>query len=258
VGAQDNSTGQAAMLEAVAAVQRAIAAGRLPRPTRAIRMLTFAEDYGSSHYIATHMDRMKRTVGAMHLDVPAGNNDVLGAYSFAATPDVSRSYHDALVMRVAGTYYGGQAGSRGRGRVPLLAPYSPTSDSYVSEPMIGVPTIAARGSSGPVAVHHNSEDTLDRVDPRSLEDLSSVVGGYLYYLASAGEGDIPWLAGITVNLAYENALHTMQPYLDRILAAPNAEAAGRELYWGLARIAYNGVLVWLERKVPLRNKCLLN
>ena len=239
VGAQDNSTGQAAMLEAVAAIQRAIALGRLPMPTRAIRMLTFAEDYGSSHYIATHIDQIKRTVGAMHLDVPAGNNDVLGAYSFAATPDVSRSYHDALVMRVAGTYYGGQAGSRGRARVPLLATYSPTSDSYLSEPMIGVPTIAARGSSGPVAVHHNSQDTLDRVDPRSLEDLSSVVGAYLYYLASAGEADIPWLAGITVDHAYENALHTVQPYLDRILVARDAETAGRELYWGLARIAYN-------------------
>jgi hypothetical protein len=241
VGAQDNSTGQAAMLEAIAAIQRAVEAGRLPHPKRSIRILTFSEDYGSSHYVAMHMEQMKRTVGAMHLDVPAGNNDVLGAYSFAATPDVSRSYHDALVMRVAETYYaGGQAGGpRGRGRVPLLAPYSATSDSYLSEPMIGVPTIAARGSTGPVVVHHNSEDTLERVDPRSLEDLSSVVAAYLYYLASAGEDQVPWLASITQDRGYENALHAAQPYLDRILAAPDAGVVGRELYWGLAKIDYN-------------------
>jgi Peptidase family M28 len=234
LGAQDNSTGQAAMLEAIAAVNRAIAAGRLARPRRSIRMLTFSEDYGSSHYVAMHMDRLKRTVGAMHLDVPAGNNAVLGAYSFAGTPDVARSYHDALALRVAESYYAG-----GRARVPLLAPYSPTSDSYLSEPMVGVPTIAARGSSGPVAVHHNSADTVDRVDPQSLQDLSSVVGAYLYYLASAGDADIPWLAGITLDQGYRNALGVADPYLDRILAASNTEVLSGELYWGLGRIKYN-------------------
>jgi hypothetical protein len=242
LGAQDNSTGEAAMLEAIAAVNRAIAAGRLPRPKRSIRILTFSEDYGSSHYVATHMDRMKRTVGAMHMDVPAGDNDVLGAYSFGITPDVSRSYHNALVMRVAETYYSGrqaEGGPRGRGRTPLLAPYSPTADTYMSDPMIGVPTVTARGSSGRTAVHHNSEDTLDRVDPRSLEDLSSVVGVYLYYLASAGDADVSWLTAITVDQSYKNALETAQPYLDRILAARNTGELGIELYWGLARINYN-------------------
>jgi hypothetical protein len=234
LGAQDNSTGQAAMLQAIAAINRAIEAGKLPRPKRGIRILTMPEDYGSSHYIATHMDRMKRTVGAMHMDVAAGNYDVLGAYSFGGTPDVTRSYHDALVLRVAETFY-----AAGRSRIPVLAPYSPTSDTYPSEPMIGVPTVAARGSSGAIPVHHNSADTLDRVDPRSLRDLSSLVGAYLYFLASAGEADIPWLAGITLDRSYNNALSVTAPYLGRILAAQDAQVLGRELYWGLGKIRYN-------------------
>lgn len=262
LGAQDNSTGQAGMLEAVAAVNRAIEAGKLPRPKRSIRILTFPEDYGSSHYIATHMDRMKRTVGALHMDVAAGNYDVLGAYSFAVTPDVTRSYHDALVMRVAETYYAGGRGQGrpdGRRRMPQWAPYSPTSDTYPSEPMIGVPTVAAHGSSGAIPVHHNSEDTLDRVDPRSLRDLSSVVGAYLYYLASAGEADIPWLASITLDRSYDNALRTAAPYLDRVLAAQNSEVLSRELYWGLARIKYNadrdeGAIVSSLRLVAPENR----
>ncbi len=254
LGAQDNSTGQAGMLEAIAAVNRAIEAGELPRPKRSIRILTMPEDYGSSHYIATHMDRMKRTVGALHMDVAAGNYDVLGAYSFGGTPDVTRSYHDALIMRVAETYYAGR-----RGRMPLWAPYSPTSDTYPSEPMIGVPTVAARGSSGAIPVHHNSEDTLDRVDPRSLRDLSSVVGAYLYYLASAGEADIPWLAGITLDRSYDNALRTAAPYLDRVLVAQNSEVLSRDLYWGLARIKYNadrdeGAIVSTLRLVAPENR----
>ena len=59
---------------------------------------------------------MRQTVGAMHMDVAAGNHDVLGAYLFGATPDVTRSYHDALVMRIAETYYAGV-----RGPSPMLA-----------------------------------------------------------------------------------------------------------------------------------------
>jgi len=242
LGAQDNSTGQAGMLEAIAAVNRAIEAGKLPRPKRSIRILTMSEDYGSSHYVSTHMDRMKRTVGAMHMDVAAGDYNVLGAYSFNGTPDVSRSYHDALIMRIAGTYYSsarGDAAPDGANRTPLLFPYSPTSDTYLSEPMIGVPTIAARGSSGATPVHHNSADTLDRVDPRSLRDLSAIVGAYLYYLASAGESEIPWLASITLDRSYENAIHAAAPYLDRMMAASDATAIGTTLYWGLAKIDYN-------------------
>ena len=253
LGAQDNSTGQAGMLEAIAAVNRAIEAGQLPRPRRSIRILTFSEDYGSSHYIATHMDRMKRTVGAMNMDVAAGNHDVLGAYSFAATPDVTRSYHDALVMRIAGTCYAG------RDHMPMLAPYTATSDTYPSEPMIGVPTIDALGSSGAIPVHHNSEDTLERVDPQSLRDLSSVVGAYLYYLASAGEADVPWLASITLDHSYENAVRAAAPCFDGVLAARNAAVLGRELYWGLARINYNadrdeGAVLSILRLVAPENR----
>ncbi len=256
LGAQDNSTGQAGMLQAVAAIRRAIEAGNLPRPRRSIRILTFPEDYGSSHYIATHMDRMKRTVGAIHMDVAAGDYDVLGAYSFGRTPDVTRSYHDALIMRVAETYY---SSTGGRNRMPLLAPYSPTADTYPSEPMIGVPTIAARGSSGAVPVHHNSEDTLNRVDPRSLRDLSALVGAYLYYLASAGEADIPWLISITLDRSYDNALRTAMPYLNQLMAAQNGQMLGRELYWGLARIKYNadcdeGAILSLLRLVAPENR----
>jgi hypothetical protein len=262
LGAQDNSTGQAAMLEAIAALNRAIEAGRLPRPKRSIRILTFSEDYGSSHYVATHMDRMKRTLGAMHMDVAAGDNDVLGAYSFGVTPDVARSYQNTLVMRVAETYYSGkqaEGGPRGRGRIPLPAPYSPTADTYINDPMIGVPTVTARGTSGRTAVHHNSEDTLDRVDARSLEDLSSVVGAYLYYLASAGEADVPWLTSITVDQSYGNALQAVQICLDKILAARDTGALGRELYWGLAKIRYNAArdeeaILSTLRLVPQENR----
>ena len=46
-GAQDNATGVAATLEAMAMLQRLIASGRLPKPKRSIRVLSMGEMYGS-------------------------------------------------------------------------------------------------------------------------------------------------------------------------------------------------------------------
>src|ERR1035437_8446436 len=233
-GAQDNSTGVAGMLEATAVLTRLIEAGKLPRPRRSIRILVMPEDYGSSAYIATHIERMKRTIGAINMDTPAGPYDETGGYSFAMNPDVNRSYQDALIMRVAENYYAGL-----QRRYPRWSRYRPTSDSYLSDPMIGVPTIAASGSIGAVNVHHNSADTVDRVDPRTLRDLSSIVAAFLYFLAAAGDREIPWLAEIAVDRAGENAIAAAAPYLGRAAAAANVDALGRELYSGVAKIQYN-------------------
>ncbi len=234
LGAQDNATGVAGMLEALATLQRLIDTGRLPRPRRSIRILAMPEDYGSSAYIATHRDRIQRTVGAICLDTAAGPYDETPGYSFAMNPDVNRSYQDALIMRIAEGHYAGIPR-----RFPRWIPYRPTSDSFLSDPTIGVPTVAAAGSSGAVNVHHNSADTLDRVDPRSLRDLSAVVAGFLYYLAAAGDRDIEWLAGITVDRSYENTIRAAAPFFDRVSTITSVEALGRELHAGLAKIRYN-------------------
>jgi Peptidase family M28 len=252
--AQDNATGVAGMLEAIATLNRLIDAGKLARPQRGIRILVMPEDYGSSAYIATHMDRMKRTIGAINMDTPAGPYAETGGYSFAMNPDVSRSYQDALVMRIAENYYAGIPR-----RFARWTPYRPTSDSFLSDPIIGIPTIAANGSSGSVNVHHNSADTLDKVDPRSLRDLSSIVAGFLYYVASAGEREIPWLAEIATDRAYETTLRAAVPYLNRVAVATKPDALSRELYAGLATIDYNSgrdrdALLSILRLAPASNR----
>ncbi len=252
-GAQDNATGAAAMLEMAAALNRLIAAGRLPRPRRSIRVLVMPEDYGSSAYIAANMERMKRTIGAICVDTAAGPYEETGAYGFHMNPDVNRSYQDALVMRLAENYYAGM----GR-RFPRWFPYRAFTDSFLSDPTIGVPTLTALGSNGAVNVHHNSADTLDRVDPRSLADLSSLLAAFFYYLAAAGEDEIPWLAEITVDRAYDNAIRAAAPFLSRVAAA-DAGALGRELHGGLAKIAYEAerdseALATLERLAAPGNR----
>ena len=234
LGAQDNATGVGAMLEAAAALQRLLDAGKLPRPRRSIRILVMSEDYGSSAYVSTHLDRMRRTIGAICLDTPAGPYEEIGGYTFVLNPDVSRSYQDALIMHVAESYYAalGQ-------KFPRWSPYRPRSDSYLSDPMIGVPTVSATGSTGAENLHHNSADTLEHVDSRSLRDLSSMIAVFLYYLASAGDKEISWLAEIAADRADENSIHAAAPFLSRIAVAENGDLLARQLGAGLIQVKYN-------------------
>jgi hypothetical protein len=193
------------------------------------------EDYGSSAYIATHMDRMRQTIGAINVDTPAGPYDETPGFTFAMNPDVNRSYQDALMMHVAETYYA--AIPR---RFPRWIPYRPTSDSYLSDPLIGVPTLSVVGSSGAANVHHNSADTLDRVDPRSLRDLGALLAGFLYTLASVGDEDIPWLADLTVDRSYENTLRAAAGGPAKIQYSTDRD---RDALNSLLRLAAPGKLV---------------
>ncbi len=234
-GASDNATGVAGMMECVATLNRLIDAGKLKRPRRSIRILAMPELYGSMHYIANNAERIKRTVGAICVDTGAGPYELSGTeYNFRMNPDVARSYQDALVLRVAESFY---AYTGARRRYPHWSTWGPGTDTYLSDPLIGVGNVAASGNSG-VNVHHNSADTVDRVDRRSLHDLSTMLAVYLYYLASAGDAEIPWLGEITANRGYENIVRAAAPYLNRIAAADKAEAVGRELYTGMEKVTY--------------------
>jgi hypothetical protein len=105
-GANDNSTGVAAMLEAAATLNRLITSGKLARPRRTIRILAMPEMYCSMHYIATHSDVMRHTIAAFSLDTPAASYDLAGTeYTFYMNPQVTSSYVDAFILKVADDYF---------------------------------------------------------------------------------------------------------------------------------------------------------
>ena len=196
-GAQDNATGVAAMVESVSLLNRLISGGKLPRPRRSIRVLLMPEMYGSMHYIATHPEVIRRTVAAIAMDTPAAAYELPGTeYTFYLNPEAGHSYVDAFVLRVAAEYFPRV------GRGWHAKPYLVGTDSYLGEPTVNVPTVWPYSGSG-VQTHHNSEDTPDRVDARSLRDITVVNAAFLYYLASAGEAEARWLAGVAAERGVE-------------------------------------------------------
>jgi hypothetical protein len=226
-GAHDNATGVAATLEAVTTLNRLIANGKLPRPRRSIRILLMPEMYGSMHYVASNPERIRRTVAAMCVDTPAASYELAGTeYSFHMNPHVAKSFTDALILQIAETYF------------PLVKrpwhekPFTTGTDTYLAEPMIGVPTVWSYSGSG-VETHHNSEDTPDRVDVRSLRDLSIVTAAYLYTTANAGNDDAQWLADLSETRGYQQIIKRAERLLDPT-TRPTAQA-DEELAYAVGR-----------------------
>jgi hypothetical protein len=74
--------------------------------------------------------------------------------------------------------------------------------------MVGIPTVWSYSGTG-VETHHNSEDTPDRVDSRSLRDISVVTAAYLYFIANADEPEALWLAGLSEDRGYGQILKNL-------------------------------------------------
>jgi len=231
-GAQDNATGVAAMLESLATLNRLIESGKLARPKRGIRLLLMGEMYGSMHYVSTHNDRMRHTVAAMCVDTPASPYDLSETeYTFYMNPQVAKSYTDAFILHLAALYFPTVK------RPWQSHEYMTGTDTYLAEPTVGVPTVWPYSGTG-VVTHHNSEDTPDRVDARSLRDLVIVNGTYLYYLANAGEREAAWLAELAATRGYGQILQAAAPFLDQAFHAKEANDLGRTLARGLDKISY--------------------
>src|SRR5712692_2881971 len=134
-GAHDNATGVAAMIGAAETLNRLIAAGKLPRPRRSIRVLAMGECYGSMHYLASNPERVKRTMAAMCVDTPAGPYHLAGTeYTWYLNPHPAKSFTDALILRLAGEYFPAV------GRPWHSKEYTSGTDNYLGDPLIGIPT----------------------------------------------------------------------------------------------------------------------
>lgn len=232
-GAEDNATGVAATLEAMATLHRLIAAGTLPKPKRSIRVLSMGEMYGSMHYVAHNPERVRRTVAAMCVDTPAASYDLAGTeYTFYMNPHVAKNFTDAFILKIASEYLPKV------GRPWHEKEFTTGTDTYLAEPMVGVPTVWGYSGSG-VETHHNSEDTPDRVDERSLRDISVIDAAFLYFIANAGEPEALWLARLSESRGYEQILKSAAPFLDGMARTADAGALGQLLADAEEKIAYS-------------------
>ncbi len=231
-GAHDNATGVSSIIEAAGTLNRLISAGRLPRPKRTIRVLAMGECYGTMYYLAHHPDRVKRTIAAMCIDSPAGLQTLAGTeHTWILNPQSSASYVDAFALHLAEEYY------PSIGRPWSSSPHRSSTDNYLGDPSIGIPTVMPHGGYG-VLAHHNSFDTPATVDPKSLRDLMIMNAAYTYFLASAGPAEKRWMAALALTRGYGQVTEAAAQLLDRVGIARTTEDLGRLMPEANARLDF--------------------
>jgi hypothetical protein len=232
LGAHDNATGVAAIIGAAETVNRLIQSGRLPRPKRSIRVLAMGECYGTMYYLERNPERVKRTIAAMCIDSPAGFYNLAATeYTWIMNSQASKSYVDALTLRLAEEYFPSV------GRPWRWMEHRSTTDNFLGDPSIGIPTVMPYGGYG-VLAHHNSGDTPSTVDPRSMRDMMVMNAAYTYFLAAAGPAEKRWMAELALNRAYMQMSSAAEKLFDQISVAKNAETLGRLLHNSQARMDF--------------------
>jgi len=255
-GANDNSTGVSAILEAAGTLNDLIRSGKLPRPRRSIRVLLGGEIYGSLPYVAKNLAHLRdKTVAAVCVDTPAENYDLATtALSISLNPNVCPTFADAVFPEIVRLYYARYNPER----LWLTRPFTMGTDTYFCEPMIGVPTNWVYMSAGG-HLHHNSMDTIDKIDPRSLREIGFINAAYLYYIANAGIAEAPFIAGLTFKRGVAVITDKAREAGERIAAAGDGASLGRALAEGLETVRYaaglqQAALASIERIVPADSK----
>jgi hypothetical protein len=233
-GANDNATGCAITLEAVGVLNDLIRSGALPRPKRTLRVWMGQEMYSSIAFAEKNPDILKKTVASLCLDTPAPDYDALSStVQIHMNPNVCPAFTDALYPELLRRYY---ASIRSK-KLVLTAPFEGGTDTYFAESIIGVPTtfIYCLDAS---PLHHNSRDVIEKVDARSLRDLSVFTALALYYTANAGFDDIGFLAPLTYNRGTDVILQKSREMQDRLSSAKSGQELGSSMDMGIRTIQY--------------------
>ena len=207
--ANDNASGVACLLETALTLHHLIASGQLSQPRRTIRFLWMPEMTGTYAWLAAHEDLIPGIVAGINLDMVGENQELTGSVLVLERPPESiASFAPDLLERLRDELLAEQSSLGGTSQFPLFryttTPFSGGSDHVVtSDPAVGIPTPML--IQWPDRFYHTTADTMDMVDPKSLERAGTLAGSYLYWLAQAEDEQASWLGWEMIS-RYERGL----------------------------------------------------
>lgn len=217
--ANDDGSGCANLLELARTFNKLIAEGKMPRPARDIRFWWTDEIYSEYRYFQDNPDETKKFLANVHQDM-TGADQAMGSrvQHLIFAPHSRTSYLDAIFESVAqyviNTNNGFLAASR-QGGLPRphtrplystrgsrqgynarFVPWFGSSDhmTFLDGP-INTPAVALINWDDNYI--HSSDDDLDQIDQTQLRRNNFIIGSIAYFLARAGERDLPTLAAET-------------------------------------------------------------
>ena len=228
-----------------------IAAGRLPKPRRTIRMLLVPEMLGSNAYLHTLGEGgRKKLIAGVNLDmVGARQGATAGPVIIFRTPEASASLvNDLACLALDEASSDHPAVFSDTEKVGMhhyaVRRFGSGSDHQIfSDPLIGVPCVSF--TQWPDLFYHTSGDTVERIDPTLVTKTALIAGDIIWTLANMRESDLdPLLAR-----ACESYVAALRRETD-LWRAKNEPARALELRLNLTEEAAARALGDLRRLFP--------
>ncbi len=231
-GAHDNATGVAAIIGAAETMNRLIKDGKLPRPKRTIRVLAWASATARCTTSSTtrigSSERSRRCASIRRPGCRTSPGRSTRGFSTRTRPS-------PMWMR---SRCGWRKNIFRRSDRPWRwMEHRSSTDNFLGDPSIGIPTVMPYGGYG-VLAHHNSGDTPATVDPRSMRDMMVMNAAYTYFIASAGPAEKRWMAEVALSRGYNQVAATATEMLDRMALATTADELSRLRAQARARVDY--------------------
>lgn len=197
VGANDNASGCAVMLEAIRVLGGLIRAGHLPRPRRTIRVLLTSEIYGMIGY-SGNRDSLGRTIAALHFDLVGDGPSQTRPICLYEQGPTNPSYINELVCMLNES----MPDSLGGAGLPFSrVRYTGVADDMIGDPAFGAPCAWIGRPTKNNPFYHSSGDTLDTLTPTAMLHSAGTGIGFLWFVAWAGDEQAAWLADRLVERA---------------------------------------------------------
>ena len=217
--ANDNASGCGAAMEAARAISKLIDDGVLAKPKRTIRFTLVPEMAGSYSYLAEREGDIPKMVASINLDMVGEDQDQTGSVLVLhKTPDSFPSYINAVSEAI---FEETQKEFKSIGGNPWMATFrhavgefSGGSDHYIyTDPTVGIPSVMM--IQWPDKFYHTSDDTVDKVSPKSLSKVATIAATFAYFMANAGEKEAPWIASQVASREKRALSKMVQEALDR-------------------------------------------
>ncbi len=197
--ANDNASGNGALLEITRTLKTLLSENKLPPLKRGIRLLWVPEMTGTYGYLATYPERRENTIAGVNLDmVGEKQEETHSTLRLINTPMSLPSFVNTLMSRIGDTVSReDESLDAVKGEViPLFkiasTPYSGGSDHYIlTDPTIGIPCLML--GQWPDLYYHTSLDTPDKVDPFMLFASGVMSATYALFIANAQLNEVFWL-----------------------------------------------------------------
>lgn len=228
--ANDDGSGLANVLEIGRALKKAIDEGRLPRPKRDIRFWWCDEISGEEQYLAANPDERRQLLANINQDMVGALQSAGSRVQFVSREPWSRaSFLGDVVESILGAIVAGNTGFLAPGQArpavdeasglpleglrvpgldytrPILAPlgtherydarmipfHNNTDSQVFNMGLVGVPAVTF--TNWPDEFIHSTGDDLWQVDATQLERNAVAIAGMTWFLATAGNDQVPLL-----------------------------------------------------------------